>query len=499
MLPPSCIVSGLSGGSGKTMVSLGLARAFLRQGYSVKTFKKGPDYIDAVWLALAARSPQGNLDPFFSSAVQVRQLFHAGSAGYDFALIEGNRGLFDGLDIAGSCSTAEVARILQIPVILVVDCTKMTRTVAALINGCANFEPGVTLGGVILNRTGNSRHQALVQQAVEELTPVPVLGVLPRRELSFISERHMGLTGTHEHMQAESLLDSLADFLSEHVDLAKVHALAAAAFSPTDNTETATANPIPLSKESLAAGAPPEATPTELLKDAAISPLPQHSARPRIGFVRDAALWFYYQENLDALHKAGAELVELSLLSRKSWPRLDGLYLGGGVPELHAKALSANLYCRQMVQALGLDGLPLYAECGGLMYLAEELQLEAGRFPMAGLLPIQIAWCNRPQGLGYSAGEVVAENPFHPVGSHFRGHEFHFSHIIPAAQASTHVFRLSRGKGMGSVGGTAMDGITLNNTFASYTHIYAPALPHWAPRFVALCQGKDTTRGPAFP
>lgn len=596
---PRLIISGLSGGAGKTMVSLGLARAVTRSGPRVRAFKKGPDYIDAAWLALAARAPQANLDPFFLPAPTLRSLFLQGAQGYDLALIEGNRGLFDGLDLSGSCSTAELSRILSAPVLLVLDCTKMTRTAAALVKGCMAFEQGLRIGGVLLNRTGNPRHQSMVRRAIEELAGLPVLGALPRRSQPFIVERHMGLAGLDEYARADAELDALADFMAEHTDLAAISALAASSPDfPSDEAlwtgevtqadEATRAGEAFRMDEAIRTAAPPSRTSS--LCCSAVFSAASDTYRPRIGYVRDAAFWFYYEENLAALRAAGAELVPLSLLDRPDqatgekgevprpthedehlsrpvgegqhssrpvrrdesggfpaevpqaggqpahngdrpsrpdpWDTLDGLYIGGGQPELYARALADNRSRRERVAALARDGLPIYAECGGFMYLSKELIMDGVAFPMAGVFPCSVEFCSRPQGLGYVEAEVVAHNPFHPLGLRFRGHEFHFSRCLAPgqspeknafpslarseAQASGssaapgpaldsggseasggYVLRLHKGRGMSLASDLgAFDGLVSHNTFASYTHVFAPAMPHWARRFVSLCASR---------
>ena len=549
---PRIIISGLSGGAGKTMVSLGLARFLARSGLRVKAFKKGPDYIDAAWLALAARSPQANLDPFFLPAPALRSLFLQGAAGRDMALIEGNRGIFDGLDLSGSCSTAELSRILLAPVLLVLDCTKMTRTAAALVSGCLNFEKGVRIGGVILNRTGNPRHQTMVRRAIEELAGVPVLGVLPRRRHPFIVERHMGLAGLEEYARADEELDALADFLADHADLEAIKSLAASA---PDLPEEAIADESSESRLNSSRdrgdfsggrGSAPDPAggndfpqPPPLLSRDYSQPdvnreqpatrfgpgLAADGPRPRIGYVRDAAFWFYYEENLNALRTAGADMIPLSLLEGgarqkgqtgesgriNDWDRLDGLYIGGGQPELYAQALADNHFCRERVAALARAGLPIYAECGGFMYLARELIVDGAAFPMAGVFSCSVEFLSRPQGLGYVEAEVVAGNPFHPLGARFRGHEFHFSRCVVredraardsglsgsdgSSQAGGapggHILRLHKGRGMStSPDQEGFDGLLIGNTFAAYTHVFAPALPHWAKNFVALCAAR---------
>ncbi len=497
---PRLIISGLSGGAGKTMLSLGLARAFARSGLRIKAFKKGPDYIDAAWLALAARAPKGNLDPFFTPQDALRRIFLSGVAGYRLALVEGNRGLFDGLDISGSCSTAEVARILQAPVLLILDCTKMTRTAAALVKGCLSFEPDLHLGGVILNRTGNERHQTLARRAVEELAGVPVLGILPRRAEPFIMERHMGLVGMEELGQVNARLDLLADFIESHTDLARILELTASApdlpqeEKPLPEAFTDSLSGSPTSPQSAVFSAKPESRTSSLKQDGCLPA--SRMKKPHIGYVHDAALWFYYQENLQALKNAGAKLVPLSLLNKKPWPEIAGLYLGGGLPELYARQLCDNHGIRTHVARLAADKLPIYAECGGFMYLAKELIIDDRAFAMAGVFSCSIQFHPRPKGLGYVEGFVSAANPFHPTGLCFRGHEFHFSALAaPLEQTQTPcenavtVLTLHKGNGIGKgPGNAACDGLLKNNTFAAYTHIYAPSLPHWAPAFVSLCR-----------
>ena len=212
--------------------------------------------------------------------------------------------------------------------------------------------------------------------------------------------------------------------------------------------------------------------------------------RPVLGYVHDAAFWFYYRENLDTLEAAGAELRPVSLLDSGPWPELHGLYIGGGLPELHAEALSANAERRAHIAALSRSGLPIYAECGGFMYLADHLLLEGKRYPMAGIFSCSVEFCSRPQGLGYVTGTVVEDNPYHPRGHTLRGHEFHFSRFVPLGdKPRRHILRLSKGTGMaGASDGSGLDGLLENLTYASYTHVYAPAAPHWGLSFVALCR-----------
>ncbi|RJQ86522.1 MAG: cobyrinate a,c-diamide synthase [Desulfobacteraceae bacterium] len=462
---PRIIIAGLRGGSGKTIVSLGLTRMWVRSGKAVKPFKKGPDYIDAKWLSLAAGAAATNLDPFLLRKPVLRSLFWTSVGGYDGALIEGNRGIFDGKDLAGSYSTAELARIVDAPLLLVMDCTKMTRTAAAVVRGIIDFEPDVRIAGVILNRTANDRHRAIVRDAVEHYTGIPVIGALPRLKKNPLPERHMGLISDQEYALSAAALDEVADLVQKHVDVSRIWQIACSA--------------APL-KEDPAPGA--DAVPLRNVWTVTARALPPDKPPVRIGYVRDAALWFYYEENLEALRRAGAQLVPLSLLEQQSWPEMDGLYLGGGFPETMAEQLACNQRVRRHVKAEAERGLPIYAECGGLMYLGRSLIYKDNRFPMADVLPLTTELCERPQGLGYIEATVTAENPYHPLGAIIRGHEFHYSKCIVHDDAPP-LYCLKINKGYDAMG-SDRDGLLAGNVFASYLHLFALGEPHWAFRFV---------------
>lgn len=482
---PRLVISGLSGGSGKTLLSLGLTRAYVRRGLTVQPCKKGPDYIDAAWLALAAGRPATNLDPYFLPSEGLRaQLIHAcrsfgtapgvserHSAG--LAVIEGNRGLYDGRDVAGSCSTAQVAQALTAPVVLALNCAKMTRTAAALVAGVAAFEPGLRLAGVVINNTGSARHASQVRLAIETHTDIPVFGALPRLRDNPLPERHMGLTLRRAAPEQDAMLNRLADYVAAHVDLEALLTLARTAPALPDEGAPGLDEPESIPQT------PPEKAGTT-------------TPRPHIGFVRDDALWFYYEENLEALRREGVELVELSLLDPAPWPALDGLYLGGGFPELFADAIAASPHLAD-IRALSMAGRPVYAECGGFMVLCEALRLPDGPehgIPMAGLLPARTRFFPRPQGLGYVEATTLESNPFHPVGSVWRGHEFHYSRCeaLDPTRPPRFALSLAPGTGMGTGPHGGRDGLCVRNTFAAYTHLFAPAVPHWAKNFAAAAQ-----------
>ena len=535
-------ISALSGGGGKTLLSLGLARAFSRQGLAVQPFKKGPDYIDAAWLSLAAGRQASNLDPYFLSPARLRALFRhvMERSGARLALLEGNRGLFDGMDVRGSCATAELARTLDCPVLLSLDCTKMTRTAAALVAGVRNFEPGLRLAGVVLNQVASARHEGILREAITTYTDVPVLGAIPRLRENPLPERHMGLAslcGDDLSPQAQEILEKLADVVRDHVDMERVLAIAddlpalpeepdfwdeaawagegavapsGAGRSAACHAGTAFAAGAGASCEgaaptgTLSVTSPRATTPdsTQTGRDEGIvasrcrtlRPADSPEPAPRIGYVRDRALWFYYEENLEALRRAGAELVRLSLLDDAAWPELDGLYLGGGFPEDWARELSASPHLAQL-GTRAAKGLPIYAECGGFMVL------DGQRWPMSGIFPVETRFCPKPQGLGYVRADVVLPNPYFPQGSVLRGHEFHYSLCHEPAAVSgrlDHALRLRKGTGMGrDAEGHGRDGLVSGRVWAAYCHIFAPAVPGWAPRFVELarCYRQERTGG----
>lgn len=531
---PRLCVSAASGGGGKTLLTLGLARAARNTGLTVKPFKKGPDYIDAAWLGRAAGVAATNLDPFFLPAAALAALFaralnavdavdaaatadaaaprNAGTRMDRLGLVEGNRGLYDGLDAEGSCSTAGLARALDCPVLLSLDATKMTRTAAALLAGLMNFEPGLRVCGVVFNRVGSPRHETALRRAVEARLSLPVLGALPRLPRNPLPERHMGIasTGAGLREEADTLLDELARLVCGHVDVASV-------------LEAARGAPLLPGRETAPRGAEtgmetggddaPRAAPAELRSpapsDARPAPageapahrVPPGRGRPRIGYVRDAAFWFYYPENLAALEEAGAELAPLALVDAPeteapAWEGLDGLYLGGGFPEDFLAQLSASPGLARLA-ALSGAGLPIYAECGGLLVLSRGMERDGVFWPLCGALPLRAVWTERPQGLGYVEGEVALPNPFFPVGLRVRAHEFHYSRCIRDADAPPPALALTRGTGMGRLadGARAGDGMVSGKTWGAYSHIFAPAVPCWAPNFVAAARAWRAARG----
>ncbi len=389
---PRVVISALRGGSGKTILSIGAIAALRARGNSVAPFKKGPDYIDAGWLALAAGRPCYNLDTFLLSAETIRRSFCSHSPSVDCALIEGNR-------VAGA------------------------------------------------------RHESILRRSIEHYSGVPVIGAVPKLNREIFPERHMGLVPTPEHGWAADSIQSIARIAAQHIDLDAFVRIAREA------------QPL--------RGICPPADPDESMGQRATV----HPALARIGILRDAAFQFYYPENIEALTTAGAQMVPVSPLRDESLPELDAIYIGGGFPETHAPELAANTLFSRRLREMVADGLPVYAECGGLMYLGEELVLEGESYPMAGILPVSFGLFKRPQGHGYTVVSVEGENPYYPVGTEIRGHEFHYSRVLRwSGRERDLVFRMQRGAGIHG----DRDGIVHKNVLATYTHIHALGTPGWA-------------------
>jgi cobyrinic acid a,c-diamide synthase len=463
---PRIMVAALRGGSGKTILSIGLIAAWKKSKKSIAPFKKGPDYIDTGWLALAAGRPCYNLDTFLLETPQILQSFMAHTRKDDIAVIEGNRGLYDGIDLAGSTSTAELAKLLKTPVLLCVDCTKITRTMAAVISGLIQFDPDVMIKGVVLNRVAGSRHERILRDNIEHYCGIPVLGAIPKLRTQIFPERHMGLVPTPEHDWAGESIDSAAQVAFEHIDLDAIYELIRDL--PQINTEDRVQKTEDREQVKEVRRQKSEERNKVLGADA---------ERPKIGIIRDSAFQFYYPENIDALKQAGAETIFISPLDEKSLPDLDALYIGGGFPETHAQELAQNESFRKELKAMAEDGLPIYAECGGLMYLGEELVLEKKSYPMVGILPLTFDFYSRPQGHGYTVVTVENENPFYEVGTEIRGHEFHYSRVKHwSGEEKDLIFRMQRGVGITE----DRDGICYKNVLATYTHIHALGTPHWA-------------------
>ncbi|MBI4689685.1 MAG: hydrogenobyrinic acid a,c-diamide synthase (glutamine-hydrolyzing) [Nitrospirae bacterium] len=461
---PRLVVAGLKGGSGKTILSIGLIAAWREKGFSIVPYKKGPDYIDAGWLSSAAKHPCYNLDPFLTGRGKILSSFIGHFKEADCSVIEGNRGLYDGMDSAGTYSTAELSKILKSPVILIMDCTKVTRTAGAIVLGMQKFDKKVDIKGVVLNRIAGARHEKVIRETVERYCNIPVLGAIPKLKSDFLSERHMGLTPFQEHLEVKNVLSFCAEVADKYLDLNRIWKIAIQAEPMTVTIHD---------------------TRYRIQDEGNRASCIMHHASPciKIGIIRDSAFQFYYPENFEELEKNGAKLLEVSALTGKELPDIDALYIGGGFPETHAIALAKNTVFRKSIKKAIKNGLPVYAECGGLMYLGESLILEGKTYPMAGIFPIRFSLEQRPQAHGYSIVEVNRANPYYAKGRVIKGHEFHYSRVLNPESAALFSkrgiyfsFRMKRGEGIIN----KLDGLCYKNVLATYTHIHALGTPEWA-------------------
>ncbi|MGI9310448.1 MAG: cobyrinate a,c-diamide synthase [bacterium] len=467
---PRLLLSATRKSSGKTTVALGLCAALALRGRAVRPFKKGPDYIDPMWLARAAGASCINLDFHVMPADELRAAFahHArDDTGECVAVIEGNKGLFDGMNPDGSDSNAALAKLLGAPTLLILDARGMTRGAAAHVLGHQAFDPQLPLAGVILNRVGGARHESKLRAALERHTDVAVLGAVHADRALEIGERHLGLITAAEHAAAEEKIERIAAAIAAQVDLDAVESIAdsADAFASVD---------------------------------ASFAPRDDPRADLAIGIARDSAFSFYYADDLRAFAAHGARLIPFDTLRDDALPAVDGLYLGGGFPETHASALSANRAMRDAVKRFVERGGPVYAECGGLMYLSRRLTLtDGGAHDMAGAIPARVAMTERPVGRGYvrlvetgdglwPARANAAASPTIPA------HEFHYSKLEMRADDARFAYRVERGHGLDG----CFDGLVHRNALASYSHLRHTAANPWVARFVAFVRACKAASSP---
>jgi len=439
--------------SGKTTVCIGLCAALRARGETVQAFKKGPDYIDPLWLGLAAARPCHSLDPYLSDAQELRSEFARRMQGASLGVVEGNKGLYDGLDLHGSNSNAALAALLDAPVVLVIDARGMTRGIAPLILGFQAFDPNIRIAGVILNQLGGARHEAKLRAVIEHYTGVPVLGAVQHDDRLTIVERHLGLVPSNEAGLARERVAEIAERIAAQVDLERLLAVARAA-------------PAAATLGTRAAGPATSGTPV------------------RVAIARDAAFGFYYPGDLEALRAAGAELVPFDTLRDRHLPAADGLFIGGGFPETHLEALTANADLRADLRAAIEGGLPAYAECGGLMYLARSITWNDRTTEMVGALPVDIRMHARPVGRGYVHLRETREGPWAPAPADdaglVRAHEFHYSSVENLPADARFAYTVERGYGIDG----RHDGLLHRNLLASYAHLRDVGANRWARRFV---------------
>ena len=451
---PRLMVAAPYGKSGKTVITSGLLRALRNQGVDVRPYKKGPDYIDPGWHTLACGMQSRNLDPFFMSGEQMRAVMAQASNGARLSVVEGAMGLHDGSDLDGSTSSAHVAKLTETPVVLVVDVTRMTRTTAAVVLGCMHLDPDLNVSGVILNRVRGKRHETRIREAVEHFCGIPVVGAIPEDNRLVLPDRHLGLVTALEARAADAFLDGAASVIAAHVDWDALFAIADSA--PDFKLESHAGC-------GLSCEVQPDSMPVN------------------IAVVRDDCFSFYYQENLDALVATGAHLVFVNSLEDEGVPEnADGLYIGGGFPEVFAEQLEANARFRESVRERIRDGIACCAECGGLMFLGRSLVTDGKTYNMTGALGFDVEMMEERQGHGYSVVEVNDGHPWLDAGTQLVGHEHHHSRVKNVSDELEFAYSNKRGGGISG----KRDGLSVGRTVASYVHVNAIASPQWAKGFV---------------
>ena len=459
--------------SGKTSISIGLTAALVRKGLSVQTFKKGPDYIDPLWLTRAAGRPCYNLDFFTQTTKEIINTFADNLGSADIGLIEGNKGLFDGVDVEGSDSNAALATMLAAPVVLVIDTGGMTRGIAPLIRGYLDFDPDVNIAGVILNKVGGARHEAKLRGALEHYTDAEILGAVGRDAGLEIPERHLGLVPANETSdsgESDITISRLSEAISTGVDLDRIIEIAGAVSLPADIT------PAPTYSLSRSSKPGPDV---------------------RIAIARDAAFGFYYPDDLEAFAAAGAELIPFDTLNDDNLPEADGLFIGGGFPETHLEALSANGSLLTNIREALATGLPAYAECGGLMYLSRSIWWRGEKCEMVGTVPADVLVGRRPQGRGYMLVEETGihpwprpSNPGNPGSNAIPVHEFHYASLQNLDENPDFAQRVLRGTGIDG----EHDGLVIKNLLAGFAHHRNTVANPWVERFVEFVRQNQPNR-----
>lgn len=454
---PHFLISAAHKSSGKTTLTLGLCAAFTARNRVVQPFKKGPDYIDPLWLSQAANRPCHNLDFYTMTPCEIQNTVARYSQSVDLSVIEGNMAFYDGIDLEGSNSNAALAELLGSPVILILDAQGMTRSIAPLILGYQAFDKNVYFSGVILNKVGGGRHEEKLRTAIEYYTNVPVLGAIHRDERLLIEERHLGLIPNHETEQAQKKIKMIAEIIAQQVDLDEILRIAQDA------------------KQILHPARSSHPPVTDL----------NNGSKVKIGVVRDVAFGFYYPGDLAALESAGAELVFIDALHDSHLPPVDGLFIGGGFPETQMEVLANNTSLKQEIRQAIEQDKPVYAECGGLIYLSRHLTWREKTCEMIGVLPFDTVIEERPQGRGYMHLRETSHALWPQItgqATDFHAHEFHYSKAINVPADLSFAYEVLRGEGIDG----RHDGIIYKNTLACYAHLRDVENNHWTQRFVAF-------------
>lgn len=461
MPPARVFISAAHKSSGKTTVSIGLCAALAARGYRAQTFKKGPDYIDPLWLAQVTGRPCYNLDFNTQSHDEITAMWRRYASAADIGLVEGNKGLFDGVDPEGSDCNAALAKHLSTPVILVIDCQGITRGIAPLVIGYQRFDPAVQIIGVILNKVGGERHEEKLRRAIGFYTDLPILGAIRRHGDMVIDERHLGLMPSNEHGFPGKKISQIKERVERWVDIDRLIELLAPRRRGRSHYYGRTAATT--------------------------------AAQVTIGIARDAAFGFYYHDDVAEFAKQGARLLPVDLIQDRALPNIDGLFIGGGFPEMRMRALSENDSMRAAVRAAALGGLPIYAECGGLMYLCRGIRWGGEYRDMAGVIPADARMRERPQGRGYMRLRAAGDAPWRPLdgGHEIHAHEFHHSSLENIDGSLQYAYQVKRGHGING----ESDGICLSNTIAGYAHLRSTKNSPWVKGFVAFVKQQKARKG----
>ncbi len=443
-MPSSIYLSAAHKSSGKTVVSLGLCAAFREQSLNVQAFKKGPDYIDPIWLSQASGKRCYNLDFYNMSDEQIIDLYEQHASQSDLAIIEGNKGLFDGMKVAGGDANADLAKLLNIPVILVVDATGITRGVAPLVSGYQAFDKEVDIAGIILNKIAGDRHESKLVQAIEYYTDIPVLGAIRRTKELIIDERHLGLMPANETPESQVFINRAAKYIADQVDLEKIKGLNRKVIKPKTVK-------FSIVKKSLT-----------------------------VAVAKDSAFGFYYPDDLNAFESLGVDLVYFDTLQDAQLPKADALFIGGGFPEMQLESLSANQSLLADIKSKIEAGLPTYAECGGLMYLSRQITHQGKSHKMVGVIEADTLMTPKPIGRGYVQLSPTSKHPWSKVAGRIYAHEFHYSKLENINPKTHYAYEVLRGVGVDN----KRDGILVHHLLATYSHLRNVGGNHWVEQFV---------------
>lgn len=454
----SLYISAAHKSSGKTTVSIGLSAALTQRGFQVQCFKKGPDYIDPKWLEKTTGNPCYNLDFHTMSDEEILVMVARQAHKMDLGIVEGNKGLYDGVDLHGKDSNAAVAKLLNIPVLLVIDCSGITRGVAPLLQGYRQFDSDIKFAGVIINKVAGPRHEEKLRAVIEAYTDLPVIGALGRNPDLEIRERHLGLIPSNEEGEAEKIIKRLSAVVEASVDLDKIL---------TSMSSPKTVATLESSSADISAG------------DAI-----------KIGVLRDAAFGFYYPDDLEALQAHGAELVFIDATIAPSLPDVDALFIGGGFPETLAEQLDANNTLRNDIKTAIESGLPAYAECGGLMYLTRSIEWAGKKHEMVGVIAADTVMYERPIGRGYARLKPLESTPWLKAvatkPNDIPAHEFHYSRLENIDVPFSFAYEVLRGTGIDG----KHDGIIYKNLLANYAHLRDTERFHWTEHFINFIRNK---------